>query len=96
MDIWRIQPSGGSPERLTNLNTDITFLAPIDARTLLYTARAGDGSGPWLWSLDVPSRSTRRIITGLEQYTSVSASRDGRRVVVTRANPTASLWTVPI
>lgn len=29
-------------------------------------------------------------------YTSVSASHDGRRVVATIANPTASLWTVPI
>ena len=33
---------------------------------------------------------------GLEQYTSVSASRDGRRVVATVASPTASLWRVPL
>src|SRR4030095_9750074 len=39
---------------------------------------------------------TRRVTLGLEHYTSVSASRDGRRVVATIANPTASLWTVPI
>ncbi len=96
MDIWRVSPSGGSPERMTRLNTDITFLAPISARTLLYTARAEDGSGPWLWSLDIPSRVSRRIISGTERYTSVSASRDGGRIVVTEANPSSSLWTVPI
>jgi len=96
MDIWRVSPSGGSPERLTRLNVAVTFLTVLDPRTLLYVARAEDGSGPWLWSLDVPSKVSRRAISGLEQYTSVAASRDGRRVVATRASPTASLWTVPI
>jgi Tol biopolymer transport system component len=33
---------------------------------------------------------------GLEQYTSLSASRDGRRIVATIANPSGSLWTAPI
>ncbi|MEO6236915.1 MAG: protein kinase [Vicinamibacterales bacterium] len=96
MDIWRISPSGGSPERLTYLNTAVTFLTALDPRTLLYIAREEDGSGPWLWALDVPSKVARRVTSGLEQYTSVAASRDGRRVVATKANPTSSLWTVPI
>ena len=52
--------------------------------------------GPWLWALDVESRVTRRVTVGLEQYMSVSASRNGRRVVATVANPTASLWRVPL
>ena len=34
--------------------------------------------------------------SGVDQYTSVSASRDGRRVVATVANPSASLWRVPL
>ena len=38
----------------------------------------------------------RRIPTGIDQYTSVSASRDRGPVVATKANPTASLWRVPI
>ncbi len=95
MDVWRIRPSGGSPERLTE-HAVANFLAPISARTLLYVALAEDRSGPWLWALDVPSKVTRRVTSGLDHYTSVSASRDGRRVVATIANPTASLWTVPI
>jgi Tol biopolymer transport system component len=96
MDVWRVRPSGESPERLTEHGTAVNFLAPLDTRTLLYVARAADRSGPWLWALDVERKETRRVSTGLGQYTSVSASRDGRRVVATVANPTASLWRVPL
>ena len=96
MDVWRMKPSGEAPEQLTHQHADVNFLAPLDLRTLLYVARAEDWSGPWLWALDVESRVTRRVTVGLEQYTSVSASRDGRRVVATVANPTASLWRVPL
>src|SRR6185295_12378089 len=70
--------------------------APIDARTLLYVARAEDWSGPWLWALDVERKVARRVPSGVDQYTSVSASRDGRRLVATVANPSASLWRVPL
>ncbi len=96
MDVWRVRPSGESAERLTEHGTAVNFMAPLDTRTLLYVARAEDRSGPWLWALDVERKVTRRVSTGLGQYTSVSASRDGRRVVATVANPTASLWHVPL
>jgi dipeptidyl aminopeptidase/acylaminoacyl peptidase len=33
---------------------------------------------------------------GLERYSSVAASRDGRRVVVTSARPSSSLWSAPL
>ena len=74
----------------------MNFLAPLDARTLIYTARAEDGTGPALWTLDVPSRATRKVSSDLDRYTSVAASRDGRRIVATIANPSASLWRVPL
>ena len=96
MDVWRIRASGGSPERLTRQKTAVNFLAPLDPRTLLYVARAEDRSGPWLWSLDVESKVTRRVSSGLDQYTSVASSRDGRRVVATVAKPSANLWRVPL
>ena len=96
MNVWRVRPSGGTPQQLTALRAAANHLAPIDARTLLYIARAEDGSGPWLWSLDVETKVTRRVTSGLERYSSVSASRDGRRVVTTVANATASLWRVPL
>ena len=96
MDVWRMRPSGESAEQLTHQRAPVNFLAPLDAGTLLYIARADDWSGPWLWTLDVESRVTRRVTVGLEHYTSVSASRDGRRVVATVASPTASLWRIPL
>ncbi|HMC69295.1 MAG TPA: hypothetical protein VKJ07_09090, partial [Mycobacteriales bacterium] len=96
VDVWRVRASGGSAERLTERHAAVSFLAPIDSRTLLYVARDEDWSGPWLWALDVESKVARRVTSGVEQYTSVSASRDGRHVVATVANPSASLWRVPL
>ena len=96
MDLWRIDPDGGNPERLTERNTDIAYPTPSGENTLFYVARDGDGSGPWLWAFDVKRRDSRRVSIGLEQYTSVQASADGRKLVATISNPVAGLWTVPI
>jgi len=68
----------------------------LDTRTLLYAARAEDRSGPWLWAFDVDRRTSQRVPMGVHQFTSVSVSRDGRRIVGTIANSSASLWSVPI
>jgi hypothetical protein len=59
-------------------------------------ARERDGSGPWLWALDVNRKTTHRVSFGLEKYTSVAASADGRHLVATEASLIASLWSVPI
>lgn len=96
INVWRVPAGGGTPEPLTSQHAGVNFVAPIDARTLLYTARADDGSGPWLWALDVERKSAWRLPTGIDQYTSVAASRDGRRIVATVANPSGSLWRVPL
>jgi Tol biopolymer transport system component len=94
LDIWRIAPEGGQPERLTNHNAVVGYPTPIDARTVVYIA--ADRAAGWLWALDLDRRQTRRISLGLEQYTSISGNADGTRLVATVANPTSSLWTVPI
>jgi len=96
MDLWRIRPTGGAPERLTELNRDVRYPAPIDDQTILYTAPDQIGAGPWLWALDVASKTSRRISAGLERYTSIETSANGRRLVATVANPTANLWSVPV
>jgi Tol biopolymer transport system component/tRNA A-37 threonylcarbamoyl transferase component Bud32 len=96
MDLWRISSVGGTPERLTSHHSYVGYPTPIDQQTVLYVARGGDGSGPWLWALDVGRKLTRRVSFGLEKYTSVAASSDGRRLVATVANPVANLWSVPI
>ncbi|MEQ1758765.1 MAG: protein kinase [Vicinamibacterales bacterium] len=95
-DVWRIPSAGGTPEQLTTLRTNIRYLTPIDARTLLFVAPAEDRSGPWLWALDVESKVTRRVSVGLERYLSVAGSADGRRLVATVAKSTAALWQVPM
>jgi Tol biopolymer transport system component len=96
MDLWRIDPDGGNPERLTQRNTDVAYPTPVGNRTVFYVARDEDGSGPWLWAFDLKRRDSRRVSVGLEQYTSVQASADGRKLVATISNPIAGLWTVPI
>jgi Tol biopolymer transport system component len=96
MDLWRIASVGGTPERLTQHDSEVGYPTPIDPRTVVYVARDADGAGPWLWALDVERRITRRVSLGLEKYTSVSAGADGRRLVATVANPTGKLWSVPI
>ena len=96
MDVWRIPVGGGEAERLTHQNSDVEYPTPIDARNVLYISPDHDGSGPWLWALDVERKITRRVSFGLEQFKSIAASADGRRLVATIANPSAKLWSVPI
>ena len=96
MDLWRVDPAGRNPERLTQINTDVAYPTPVGDRTVFYVARDEEGSGPWLWAFDLKRRDSRRVSVGLEQYTSVQASADGLKLVATISNPVAGLWTVPI
>jgi serine/threonine protein kinase len=96
MDVWRIRPSGGEPERMTRLNVGVRFLTPFDPTTWLFVAPSANREGPWLWTFGETARVPRRVSSGLEQYTSVSASRDGRRIVATLSNTKTSLWRVPL
>jgi Tol biopolymer transport system component len=95
-DVWRISPDGGTLERLTEHDSEVRDPSPLDARTVVYAARDHDGSGPWLWALDVNRKTTQRISSGLETYISVSASADGRHLAATESSPIPSLWSVPI
>jgi len=94
MDIWRIRATGTTLERLTWHNSRVSFPTLLDARTLLYLATAADGSGPWLYALDLERGTSSRVRTGGSPYTSIAASADGRHLVATEAYPTASLWRV--
>jgi serine/threonine protein kinase/Tol biopolymer transport system component len=96
MDIWRIRTSGGTPERMTHHNADVRYLAVLDDRILLYVSPDENGAGPWLWALDTDKKESRRISSGLEIYSSVDASGDGRRLVAAVSSPTANLWSIPI
>jgi Tol biopolymer transport system component/DNA-binding winged helix-turn-helix (wHTH) protein len=96
LDIWRITPAGGSPQRITSHAALVTYPTLLDQRTLLYLAIDRDGSGPWLYSMDVERRIPHRLTTGPDRYTSVAASADGRRLVVTLARPKRTLWRLQI
>ena len=96
MDLWRISPDGGEPEQLTHVNADIAYPAPIDERTVLFVAHDENGAGPWLWAFDVETRTSQRVSSGLEQYTALAATADGRRLAASVVNSRVNLWSVPI
>ena len=95
-DMWRIQASGAGLERLTKHNARVSYPVLLDRRTLLYLATDADGSGPWMYALDLEQRVAHRISSGLESYTSLGASADGARLVATIANPHTSIWRMPL
>ena len=96
LDIWRIHPAGGTPERITSHNARVTYPVLLDRRTLMYLATDPDDSGPWLYSMDVERRIPHRLTSGPDRYTSLAASADGRRLVATLASPKRTLWRLPI
>ena len=95
-DIWRIAVTGGMPERLTYHNSHVAYPVLVDDRTLIYRATAGDGTAWVLYGMDIERRIPHQISRGVEEYQSVAASADGRRLAVTVSNPIVSLWRVPI
>ncbi len=96
MDIWQLAASGGDPQRLTWHNSRVSFPILLDERTLLYLATSADGSGPWTYALDLEDRTTHRVKSASNAYTSLAATADGRRLVVTESRPTAGLWSVQL
>ncbi|HLX86086.1 MAG TPA: hypothetical protein VKR59_19455 [Terriglobales bacterium] len=96
LDIWRIRPSGGAPERITSHNSRVICPVLLDRRTLMYLASDSDGRGPWLYSMDVERRIPHRLTSDLDKYTSLAASADGHRLVLATANPKGTLWRLRI
>jgi Tol biopolymer transport system component len=96
LDIWRIRPAGGAPECITSHTGRVSHPVLLDRRTLMYLASDPDGSGPWLYSMDVERRIPHRLTSGLDRYTSLAATADGRRLVVTLASPKRTLWRLRI
>jgi Tol biopolymer transport system component len=96
LDIWRIAASGGNPERITKPHAQVTYPVLLDRRTLLYLSTDPDGFGPWLYGTDLAHRIPHRLIMGVDRYTSLAATADGRRLVVTQATPERSFWRLHI
>jgi Tol biopolymer transport system component len=96
MDIWRLRPDGSGAERITRHDARVSHPVFVDARTLLYLTTDREGSGPWIHAIDVERREPRRVSPGLERYTSLDASGDGRSLAATRADMKTTLWRVPV
>jgi Tol biopolymer transport system component len=96
LDLWRLKVGEPSPERITHHDALVSHPVFVSPRTVLYLAGDRDGGGPWIHSLDVASRQSQRVSFGIDRYTSLSASADGRRVVATIARPKSSLWRLPL
>jgi Tol biopolymer transport system component len=96
LDVWRIAPAGGAPERITTQNARVSYPVLLDKRTLLYLASDPDGSGPWLYSMDVERRIPHKLSSGLDVYTSLATSADGQHLIATRAFPKRTLWRLQI
>jgi Tol biopolymer transport system component len=96
LDIWRIRPAGGMPERITSHNGRVSHPVLLNRRTLMYLASNPDGSGPWLYSMDIERRIPHRLTFGPDRYTSLAAAAGGERLVVTRASPKRTLWRLRI
>jgi Tol biopolymer transport system component len=95
-DIWRIAPDGSDLQRITFHEARVLYPTFLDSRTLLYLATAEDGSGPWLYTVDVEHRVSRRVSFGVERYASLAASADRQRLVATVEHGRSSLWRIAI
>lgn len=98
MEIWRVPAAGGTPEQLTDLPkpNKVVFPVFLDQRTLAFLAEESRGTGLTIHLLDVESRNVRTVRPGLERYTSLAASRSGRRLVATVSTQRSSLWSLPV
>jgi Tol biopolymer transport system component len=100
MDVWRISVTGGQPERITAHNSQVGYPVLVDDHTLLYIATDDEGTGPWLYMMDLDRRVPVRLSSGVEHFASIAASAElaghPRRLVATVSNPTVQLWSVPL
>ena len=96
MDIWRMPTGGGQPERLTFHNARTSYPVALDGATLLYLSTAPDTARTVLYAMDMRRRVTRSINLGVQQYVSIAANADRRRLVITESNPSGNLWTIPL
>ena len=96
MDLWRMTPSGASLERLTNHRSRVSYPVFLNAHTLLYLASDSDNPGQRLYSLDLGRKVSKPIGLGVERYTSLSGSADGRQLVATVSTERSTLWRLPM
>lgn len=95
-DLWRMRASGTQLERLTNHHSRLSYPVLLDARNLAYLATDTDGSGPWLYVLDLKERRSHRVGSALATFSSLSANADATRLVASLSSPRDSLWRLAV
>lgn len=74
-----------------------TKIVWVNAQKLALIGRASEAGAsnnqPWL--MDYPSGQSRKLLTTLNDYRSLSLSKDGKTLVTVRAETRADLWLVP-
>jgi len=96
LDVWRVGVRGQGLERITSHVSRLTYPVLVDSRTLLYLSGGPEESGPWIYGMDTERRVPHRLTSGVERYTSLAASADGRRLIATVSAPERTLWRVTI
>jgi hypothetical protein len=64
--VWRIPAAGGGAEPIPQHDLRVAYRALLDDRTLVYTATAEHGIGPWLYTMDLDERAPVCVSTGVE------------------------------
>lgn len=95
LNVWRIGTSGEAAEQITFQN-GVSYPVLLNRRTLLYLATGADGSGPWLYGMDLVHRIPHQLTFGPDRYTSLSASSNGRRLTATLASHKTTLWRMQV
>ena len=96
LNVWRIRPTGGTPDHITSQPAQVSYPMLFNRRTLLYLSSDTDDSGASLYGMDVERRIPHRLTFGPEMYTSLAATADGRRLAATVAIPQRTLWRLRI
>ncbi len=72
-------------------------IAWVNAQTLALIGRRGESSinnnQPWL--IDYPSGQSHKLLTTLNDFRSLSLSRDGKKLMTVQSETRADLWLVP-
>jgi Tol biopolymer transport system component len=95
-DLWRVRADSTQPQQLTNQHARLSYPVFLDNRNLAYLATDADGSGPWVYILDLKESRSHRTRFALASFTSLAASANGMKLVATLSSPRDSLWSVPL
>ena len=95
-EVWRIRADGSDAQRISSHKALMSHLVALDANTLACLAAEYDETGEALYFIDLKRRKAHRVDSGLERYSSLAASADGKRLVATLVHPQSSLWRATI